>query len=110
MQEPQKLITASMLYSHLVCPHRVTMDAFADPGTRDPVSPFVEMLWARGTKYEAQVVAALGEPFVDLSMLAGDEKETATRAAIAAGEPLDLQRAAVGRRPAGGTGPAAPGR
>jgi predicted RecB family nuclease len=88
MQEPQKLITASMLYSHLVCPHRVAMDAFADPGSRDPVSPFIEMLWARGNKYEAQVVGALGEPFVDLSRLTGDEKETATRAAIAAGEPL----------------------
>ena len=77
-----------MLYNHLVCPHRVVMDAFADPERRDPVSPFIEMLWARGNKYEAQVVSGLGEPFVDLSSLAGDEKETATRAAIAVGEPL----------------------
>jgi len=88
MQEPQKLITASMLYNHLVCPHRVAMDAFADPGTRDPVSPFIEMLWARGNKYEAQVAGTLGEPFVDLSALVGEDKEAATRAAIAAGERL----------------------
>jgi predicted RecB family nuclease len=88
MHEPRKLITASMLYNHLVCPHRVAMDAFADPGARDPVSPFIELLWARGNKYEAQVVGGLGEPVVDLSRLAGAEKETATRAAIAAGDPL----------------------
>jgi len=88
MQESQRSITASMLYNHLVCPHRVAMDAFADPERRDPVSPFIEMLWARGNKYEAQVVSGLGEPFVDLSRLARDEKEGATRAAIAAGEAL----------------------
>ena len=83
-----KLITASMLYNHLACPHRVVMDAFGDWNRRDKVSPFVEMLWARGNKYEATVVGGLGEPFVDLSTLAGDEKEAATRAAIARGEAL----------------------
>jgi predicted RecB family nuclease len=86
--QPPKLISASMLYNHLACPHRVAMDAFGDWSRRDPVSPFVEMLWARGNSYEAQVVDGLGEPFVDLSGLAGEEKETATRAAIAAGEAL----------------------
>jgi len=87
MQQP-KLITASMLYNHLACPHRVAMDAFGDWNRRDTVSPFVEMLWARGNKYEATVVGSLGEPFVDLSTLTGDEKETATRAAIAGGETI----------------------
>ena len=82
------LITASMLYNHLVCTHRVAMDAFGDWNRRDKVSPFVEMLWARGNKYEATVVGGLGEPFVDLSTLTGDEKEAATRAAIARGEAL----------------------
>ena len=82
------VITASMLYNHLACPHRVAMDAFGDWNRRDKVSPFVEMLWARGNKYEAQVIAGLGLEFEDLSTLAGDEKEAATRAAIARGEPL----------------------
>ena len=68
------LITASMLYNHLACPHRVAMDAFGDWNRRDKVSPFVEMLWARGNKYEATVIGGLGEPFVDLSTLTGDEK------------------------------------
>jgi uncharacterized protein len=83
-----KLITASMLYNHLACPHRVAMDAFGDWNRRDKVSPFVEMLWARGNKYEEQVIAGLGLEFEDLSTLAGDEKESATRAAIERGEAL----------------------
>ena len=84
----ERRITASQLYSYLTCPHRVAMDAFADPATRDPVSPFVELLWKRGTLYEREVVAAIGAPFVDLSALKGDAKEAATREAIARGEPL----------------------
>jgi predicted RecB family nuclease len=82
------VISASMLYAHLTCPHRVSMDAHVDPALRDPVSPFVEMLWERGTLYETEVIARVGQPFLDLSGLEGDEKERATREAIARREPL----------------------
>lgn len=82
MAVPQRQITASLLYNHLTCPHRVVMDAFGDWDQRDKVSPFVEMLWERGNKYEAQVIGNLGLEFEDLSALTGDEKEAATRAAI----------------------------
>jgi predicted RecB family nuclease len=81
-------ITASLLYSHLVCPHRVAMDAFEDPARRDAVSPFVQLLWERGTLYERTVIAGLGIPFVDLSTFKGDAKEAATRDALARGESL----------------------
>ena len=36
-------ITASMLYDLVACPHRVSVDLFADPGERDKVSPFVRL-------------------------------------------------------------------
>lgn len=39
-----RAITASMLYSLVSCPHRVTRDLFADPAQRDPVNAFVELL------------------------------------------------------------------
>lgn len=81
-------ITSSLLYSHLTCPHRVAMDAFADPASRDAVSPFVQLLWERGTLYEAEVIAKLGVPFTDLSSLKGDAKEAATRAALERGDAL----------------------
>src|SRR5882724_7807115 len=81
-------ITASLLYSHLTCPHRVAMDTFAEPATRDPVSPFVQLLWERGTLYEAEVIRALGVPFTDLSSLKGDAKEAATREAVDRGDAL----------------------
>ena len=64
------------------------MDAFADPDTKDPVSPFVQLLWERGTTFESEVVAGLEDPFTDLSQLRGQEKEGAMRAAIAAGDRL----------------------
>lgn len=80
-------ITASQLYSYLTCPHRVAMDAAGDPADRDAVSPFVQLLWERGTAHEHELVAGI-EALVDLSALKGDAKEAATREAIARGEPL----------------------
>ncbi len=64
------------------------MDAHTDPARRDPVSPFVEMLWERGTLFETEVIARVGVPYLDLSHHTGDEKERATRAAIDRREPL----------------------
>lgn len=81
-------ITASQLYSFLTCPHRVAMDAFGDPALKDEVSPFVQLLWERGTTYEREVIEGLHVPFLDLSTLKREEKEAATRAAIARGEAL----------------------
>src|ERR1035438_6084616 len=68
-------ITASMLYNLVQCPHRVTMDLFADPALKDKFSPFVRLLWERGSLYEEEVIGGLSLPFVDLSHYAGDEKE-----------------------------------
>jgi uncharacterized protein len=81
-------ITASQLYSHLTCSHRVAMDAVGDPAHRDAVSPFVQLLWERGTAHELEVMSGLGVPFVDLSALHGEAKEAATREAIARRDPL----------------------
>jgi hypothetical protein len=35
-------------------------ERFASPHLRDPVSPFISMLWERGSLYESEVVAELG--------------------------------------------------
>jgi len=64
------------------------MDAFGDPALRDPVSPFVQLLWEKGTLFERDTIAGLGVPFTDLSQFRGEEKETATRAAIGRGDTL----------------------
>jgi uncharacterized protein len=66
------MITASHLYTYLTCPTRVFRDAFDDPALRDEVSPFVHLLWEKGTSFEREVVAGLAVPFVDLSGLKGD--------------------------------------
>jgi len=84
-------ITASMLHDHLTCPHRVTMDHFADPARKDPVSPFVQLLWERGTAYEREVMSGLGEPVLDLSRVPAAERERTTREAIEQRVPLIYQ-------------------
>jgi predicted RecB family nuclease len=64
------------------------MDAFGDPAQRDPVNPFVQLLWERGTLFEKETIEKLTEPFLDLSGFRGDEKERETREAIANGTQL----------------------
>lgn len=74
-------ITASQLYDHVSCPHRVALDAFADEQMRDAVSPFVKMLWERGSAFEREVIASM--PDGTLTIGAGeDDREAATIAAM----------------------------
>jgi uncharacterized protein len=81
-------ITASMLYDLVACPHRVSMDLYANPADRDQVSPFVQLLWERGFAHEQAVIAALDVPFLDLSRASDLEKEKLTLEAMARGVPL----------------------
>jgi len=52
-------ITASMLYDFVQCPHRVTMDLFEDFSKRDPINPFVQLLWEKGNAFEQEVIEGL---------------------------------------------------
>jgi len=81
-------ITASMLYSLVCCPHRVSMDAFGDPSQRDEPNAFIELLWERGSAVEHAQIAALKLPFVNLQALTTTEKARQTREAMAAGAAL----------------------
>ena len=77
-----------MLYDLVSCPHRVTMDLFADPAQRDAPNPFIQLLWEKGSLFEKQVIEALAVPFTDLSLQAGDEKERLTLEAMQRGDSL----------------------
>lgn len=81
-------ITASMLYSLVQCPHRITMDLRGDPATKDPISAFVELLWERGHAFEEQTVKGLDVPYLDLRDKPAEEKERATIEAMKRGEVL----------------------
>lgn len=81
-------ITATMLYDLVQCPHRVTRNFFEDPAERDAISPFVQLLWERGTQYEKEVIAGLELPFTDLSGFSVEEKEQKTTEAIKRGDAL----------------------
>ena len=81
-------ITAAMLYDLVQCPHRVSMDLFPGEAKPDAVSPFVKLLWERGSAHEEAVIAGLSVAFVDLSGARGEEKARLTEEAMAARQPL----------------------
>lgn len=85
---PAEMVTASMLYDFVQCPHRVTLDLFGDPDGRDTVSAFVELLWERGNAFEAEVIRSTEEPFLNLREEPPSERLRLTSEAMAAGEPL----------------------
>lgn len=81
-------ITASLLYNLVQCPKRVERDLFGDASQRDEISPFVAMLWQRGTLYEDEVMANGGLVALDLSGAAPEEKERLTAEAMTRGDLL----------------------
>ncbi|MDD5556537.1 MAG: TM0106 family RecB-like putative nuclease [bacterium] len=81
-------ITATMLYNLVQCPHRVSMDLHGDPGARDPVSPFVQLLWEKGCDFEEEVIEGLRVPFTNLRPFSEEERERRTLEAMRRGDPL----------------------
>jgi predicted RecB family nuclease len=81
-------IAASTLYDFVQCPTRVALDAFGDASKRDPINPFVRLLWERGTLFERETIAKLDQPFTDLSEFKGEEKEQLTLEATRRGDGL----------------------
>lgn len=81
-------ITASVLYDFVQCPHRVSQDLYGNIAERDDVSVFVQLLWERGNAFEREVIENLKIPFTNLSVLAAEEKESATKEAMQQGVDL----------------------
>jgi predicted RecB family nuclease len=81
-------ITASMLYDFVQCPHRVSMDLFVDPSERDPINPFVQLLWERGNAFEQEVIEGLQVPFINLRPFSDREREQQTKEAMSRGDDL----------------------
>jgi len=82
------MITGSLLYNLVECSHRIYQDLFADAAMRDPVSKFVQLLWERGTAFEAEVIASLGISFTNLRNLSPEERERRTDYAMEQGDTL----------------------
>jgi len=80
-------VTAAMLYDLDACEHRPWMDLFAEPATRDNVSPFVELLWRRQRAHEEGAVAGLDVLRLD-GIADPAERESATSEAMQRGAPL----------------------
>jgi len=85
------MITPSILYNYLQCPHKVWRDVHGPASEKiDETNPFVELLWEKGVQHEKSVVSSLGE-FKDLSEGTREERIAQTKEAIANKEPLIYQ-------------------
>ncbi len=83
-------ITASMLYDYTKCPTRVALDLFEDRAKRDPINPFVQMLWDRGHLYEDEVVSNLQIEHISFRGRPSAEREELTQKAMKEKSPLVL--------------------
>jgi CRISPR/Cas system-associated exonuclease Cas4 (RecB family) len=81
-------IVASTLYDFVQCPTRVALDKFGDASKRDPINPFVRLLWDRGTLFERETIAKVDQPFTDVSEFKEEEKEQLTLEAMRRGDGL----------------------
>jgi predicted RecB family nuclease len=88
LTEAMMIVTASILFNLVECPHRVSLDAFGSPADRDVVNPFVRLLWERDSLFERETIAKLQISFLDLSKATEDDRERLTLEAMARGEPL----------------------
>ncbi|MDX2218186.1 MAG: TM0106 family RecB-like putative nuclease [Burkholderiales bacterium] len=80
-----RLISGSMLYDVVKCPHRVYLDKHGEQALRDEPSAFIEMLWEKGCIHEGQIVEGMVGPLVNVADCDPEEKEAKTREAIEAG-------------------------
>jgi predicted RecB family nuclease len=66
----------------------VALDKFGDASKRDPINPFVRLLWDRGTLFERETIAKVDQPFTDVSEFKEEEKEQLTLEAMRRGDGL----------------------
>ncbi|HEY0027420.1 MAG TPA: TM0106 family RecB-like putative nuclease [Allosphingosinicella sp.] len=69
-------VTGSQLYDYITCPHRVALDAHGGSSQRDEVSPFVKLLWERGSTHEAEVLNTLEGNVVRIPADCKDREKT----------------------------------
>ncbi|WP_188659943.1 TM0106 family RecB-like putative nuclease [Sphingomonas metalli] len=79
-----------MLRDLLLCERKVALDAHGGDARRDPVSPFVRMLWRDGLAHEDAILGRLRGSVVDLRGDDRDLRERETSRAMAAGAPTIL--------------------
>lgn len=87
IQKTMATITPGVLFNHHQCPHRVTLDAFADVKEQDEPNPFVELLWRQSsTQHQTAMDNVPAE--LNLSTLPTNTREELTRRLMSQRVPL----------------------
>ena len=77
-----------MLYNLSYCPHRLYLDLYGERRQKDPVSPFVQLLWDKGALHEQDIIRRVNREFTDLSGFPDRAKQEATLLAMIRGDSL----------------------
>ncbi len=83
-------ITASKLYNHCKCPHKIHNDAFADPDLKDQASEFMKLLWEKGVEHEEVILKGLPD-YTDISKGNFKERKEKTIQALQRGDSIIYQ-------------------
>jgi uncharacterized protein len=85
------LITASLLYNYIQCPHRIWRDRYGPQEEKiQETNPFVQLLWDRGVQHENKIIKTLGA-FIDLSQGSIEQRLERTLEELKKGSPLIYQ-------------------
>lgn len=83
-------ISATKLYDHCKCPHKVYNDAFVDHSLRDPIGEFTKLLWEKGVTHEENIMKDFPD-FLDLSFGSWTQREEKTKQALKNGAEVIYQ-------------------
>lgn len=76
-------ITPSLLYDYLQCAHKPWRDLY---GPKEELvsgeSPFLKLLWEKGTQHEAKIISGFAHEFLDCSEGSHESRANRTRAAM----------------------------
>ncbi len=86
-QRTLALVSGSMLYDFVRCPHRVVMDQYGPAERREEPSEFVQLLWTCGVEHETEILGQMPEA-VSVRSVPPEQREGATREAMARRVPL----------------------
>lgn len=77
------VITPSILYDHIRCPHKVWRDVHGpqDEFVREE-NPFLQLLWERGIQHEADIISNFGFEYINCSQGTERERIDKTNAAL----------------------------
>lgn len=83
-------ITATKVYNHCKCPHKIYNDEFMNPDLKDQASEFLRLLWEKGVEHEEVILKNFPE-YTDISQGNFKDRIERTKKAMQRGDKVIYQ-------------------